>query len=179
MNFFRVNEGSWANPLFLLNPLPTFFYKETDAGGYPVDLGCMACNLDAVEMGKQFGTGHGIEFAYIDPPYGGAQSDYTTMFAFCEEYIYGDKIDNLKHLDVCKKFVTKKDYEQNFRDVLESVKFIPTWGISYNASSFKDIEAIKGIIGDYKSDIVLVDIDHEYRYRKDRGSASEYLIIAR
>lgn len=158
---------------FTLDPLPFYPYLEED-------LGTTAYNLDALAAAAQARSAYpGLDFAYIDPPYGGPQSDYTQMFAFCEEYVYGAKIDTLPHLDVCKKFVTKKDYEKNFRDVLDAMKWVPTWGISYNATSFKDIEGIKSLIGDYKKDIVLVDIAHEYRYRKDRGEASEYLIIAR
>ena len=164
------NDGN--NMSFRLDQLPNFFHDE--------DMGCRAYNLDAIEAAKQMRVDYpGIQLAYADPPYGGQQSDYTQMFSFCEEYVYGKEIGSLPHLDVCKKFVTKKDYENNFREVLDAISWVPTWAISYNATSFKDIDGIKSLIGDYRKDIKLIDIDHEYRYRKERGKASEYLIIAR
>lgn len=143
-----------------------------------------AWNMDAIEAAKlariESASGSPVEFAYIDPPYGQSQSDYATMFAFCEEYIYSKKLEELPHIQTAsKKFAKKKDYKENFREVLNSLTWIPTWAVSFNASSFEDADGIVSILREFKNDVITVSIDHEYRYRKERGSAIEYLFIAR
>ncbi len=158
---------------FTLDPLPTFFHDE--------DMGCMAYNMDALEAAKNVRISHpGIQLAYIDPPYGQSQSDYATMFAFCEEYVYGKKLDELSHIQTAsKKFAQKKNYKDHFREALDQVNWIPIWAVSFNAASFDDADGIASILREFKKDVVTVSIDHEYRYRKERGAAVEYLFIAR
>ena len=48
------------------------------------------------------------DICYIDPPYGGSQSDYAKMYAFFEEYIYRKPVDELKHLHMSDGFVKAK-----------------------------------------------------------------------
>jgi len=158
---------------FQIAPLPSFFNPDVN--------GCKAYNLDALEAAKQVRINHPkIEMAYIDPPYGQSQSDYATMFGFCEEYVHSKKLDQLDHIEsASKKFSQKKNYTEHFKEVLDTIRWIPTWSISYNATSFKDIDGIKSIVGEYKSDIKIVEIAHKYKYRKERSSAIEYLIIAK
>ena len=35
------------------------------------------------------------DLLYLDPPYGGSSSDYSTLYRFLEEYLYEDKLENL------------------------------------------------------------------------------------
>lgn len=158
---------------FNLDPLPTFFHEE--------DMSCRAYNHDALVAAKDIRKDYpGIQLAYIDPPYGQAQSDYATMFAFCEEYVYGKKLDTLPHVAAAsQKFAKKKGYQDHFREVLDAANWIPTWAVSFNASSFGAADEITSILKEFKKDVTTVNIDHEYRYRKERGSAVEYLFIAK
>lgn len=118
------------------------------------------------------------ELIYLDPPYGGEQSDYGFMYKFFEEFVYQKPISDLEHLQNSKKFVKAKTYEQNFRDILEQSKEYPYILISYNDSSWKDINYIKNIVSDFKTNIVIEEIDWSYKYRKT-SSAKEFLILAK
>lgn len=134
-----------------------------------------AFNLDAIEFLNKTPT---TDILYLDPPYGGQQSNYAQMFALCEEYIYNDKIENLKHLN--NKFVSSKNYEKHFKEILESSKKFPNWIISYNDSSWANIEKIQNILKMFKNEINVINIDYKYKYRKDQSSsAKEFLIICK
>jgi adenine-specific DNA methylase len=117
------------------------------------------------------------DLVYIDPPYGQSQSDYAFMFSFCEEYIYSQKINTLSHLVNSKKFIKSKDYEIHFCKVLEKAKKYPKWVISYNNSSWADIETLKKIISEFKKNIFVININYEYNYRKNDSNGIEYLIL--
>ena len=158
---FNLEDKKYALPLF------------GGISGQSINLDC----LDALR-----GSGC-VDLAYIDPPYGSDQSDYANMFAFCEEYIYSKKLCDLNHISNAKKFVVKKDYEKHFQEVLDGAKNIPQWAISYNDSSWAEIEKIKEMVKYFKKDVTVVNIDYEYKYRKqaDKGKKgpTEYLILAR
>ena len=117
------------------------------------------------------------DLIYLDPPYGGEQSDYGFMYKFFEEYIYQKPIDELEHLKDSKKFVKAKNYEAYFREVLEQASIYNNILISYNNSSWKDIDFIKSIVADYKDSIIVEEIDFSYKYRKT-STSKEYLILA-
>ena len=142
---------------------------------------CKAYNGDAVEIAKKARIFHPqIEIAYIDPPYGQSQSDYATMYQFCEEYIYSRPLAELPHIQqAANKFAKTKNYQEHFREVLDNLQFIPVWAVSFNATSFEDKDKIVTILKDYKKNVIVVNIDHEYRYRKSRSKAVEYLFIAK
>lgn len=155
---------------FNLSPLPTFFES--------VEKTYCATNLDACEALKAFGRN--VDLLYLDPPYGSSQSDYASMFAFCEEYIYEKPINKLSHLVNKDKFVKSKTYEEQLREMLSLCGFGKTWAISYSDSSFSDIDGITRIIKDYRKNITVVNMDHKYRYRDQSNSnITEYLIICR
>ena len=155
---------------FLLKPLPRFTEGSPD---------CMAFNLDADDLLDGNPTLQ-TDLLYLDPPYGSSQSDYAQMFRFCEEYIHGAPLEELPHIQAAsKKFVQSKGYEEHFRGLLKKCDRFPTWAISYSEASFSDIDGITNILKDFRKDVVVVNIDHEYRYRSDRGSVTEYLIICR
>jgi adenine-specific DNA methylase len=138
----------------------------------------LATNTDALVALKSL---DGVpDLLYADPPYGGAQSDYATMFQFCEEYVYQAPLDQLPHLATSKKFVDSKGYEENFRAILDASKHIGAWAISYNDSSWADLRKLEGIVKDYKKNVVAVNITHRYKYRKDREKGgTEYLLIGK
>lgn len=154
---------------FLLDELPVF----AGNGKYK------AYNLDAEQLLMSSDCPE-ADLLYLDPPYGGGQSDYAQMFAFNEEYFYGDKLNNLPHLNNSHKFVNKKDYENHFRNILDKSDKYPNWAISFNNDSFTDCDGIVKIIKDFRKNIIVVNIDYEYNYRKEENTSGvEHLIIAR
>jgi adenine-specific DNA methylase len=157
---------------FTLDPLPSFIDGAR---------GCLAYNGDAIETAKKVRVDvPDVQLAYLDPPYGQAQSDYANMYQFCEEYIHRAPLDGLPHISAASaKFAKAKHYKDHFREVLREVEWIPTWAVSFNASSFEDSKGIESILKEFKKDVTVVNIDHEYRYRKSRSKAVEYLFIAR
>jgi DNA adenine methylase len=133
-------------------------------------------NLDCLDALKAAGS---VDLAYIDPPYGSSQSDYAFMFSFCEEYVYSNSINTLPHIANSKKFTCSKEYETHFKGLLDAAKHLPQWAISYNDSSWADIDTISKLVKDFKKDVIVVNIDYEYKYRKEKESATEYLVLAR
>lgn len=121
------------------------------------------------------------DLLYLDLPYGGDQSDYAQMFRFNEEYVFGKPLDELPHIANSKKFVSKKDYRQNFIDLLSHAKRFPCWAISYNNSSWTDMTDVEQILKDCGRQVKVIPMDHEYKYRskENRSDATEYLLIAR
>lgn len=142
---------------------------------------CYSYNMDALIAARVVQIDNSdIDLAYLDPPYGQAQSDYAGMYKFCEEYVYSQQLDTISHIaDASQKFSKAKNYQEHFRQVLNEIKNIPTWAVSFNASSFSDASGIVNILKDFKTNVEVVNIDHEYRYRKSRSKAVEYLFIAR
>jgi adenine-specific DNA methylase len=76
--------------------------------------------------------------------------------------------------------VSAKDFETHFREVLAKAavkgKVI---AVSFNDSSWADADKVKGILSDYKPSVEVVNMDYEYKYRKERTDAVEYLFVAR
>lgn len=107
------------------------------------------------------------------------------MYRFLEEYIYSQSLEDLPHItQFGNRFVNKKEYEQNFIEMIESAKNIPIWLFSYNDRSWKDIDYIFDLIKQYKKNVVVEVLNKAYRYlyRKNQGrkdKSYEYLIIAR
>jgi adenine-specific DNA methylase len=160
----KRNNG--AEMGFKLEPLPVFPGRR-----------CLADNLDCLLFLK---NAPAVDLAYLDPPYGTDQSDYASMFAFCEEYIYSAPLDTLPHLNTSKKFTNRKTFEPHFREVLDlASKKAKTLAISFNDSSWATVNEIENILKEYKKDTTVVNIDHNYKYRKDRSDQTEYLIVGR
>lgn len=143
---------------------------------------CLATNMDAIDLLK---SGLEVDCCYYDPPYGGSASEYSTMYRFLEEYIYSAELEDLPHIvQHGAKFAKKKNYEENFLQLLDAARHISTWMFSYNDSSWKSIEYIVDLIRQFKSDVVVETLTDKYRYlyRKRQGrenKSCEYLIIAR
>ena len=141
------------------------------------------------------------DLIYLDPPYGGASSDYSNLYRFLEEYLYEDKLENLEHIqNGSKRFSNKKGYQAEFEHLLSLCSGFKTWMISYNDSSYANIETIIDTIRNAgKTDIKVVEVPITYQYRKGKNTIDpersyedyledghkfvergvEYLIIAR
>ena len=139
---------------------------ENDLGGHEV------YNKDCIELLRD--DKPSVDVAYIDPPYGAAQSDYTTMYSFCESYIR-------QSTDIfsenCKKFVDVSNYEENFRQLISELIYIPVLVISYNDSSWSNIDKIKEVISEVRKIREVFAVNYQYKYRKKSDSV-EYLIVA-
>jgi adenine-specific DNA methylase len=147
----------------------------------PGEKDCISLNWDAVEL---MNTGMvDAEVAYIDPPYGGSSSDYSYMYQFIEEYIYSKPLNELDHISSFgKKFAKSKEYENHFMELVESCKDINTLLISYNDSSWSDIETITENLTSLGREVTTYSIDgYTYNYRKDKkkNKGTEFLIICR
>jgi adenine-specific DNA methylase len=141
------------------------------------------------------------DLIYLDPPYGGASSDYSTLYRFLEEFLYEDKLENLEHIQKGgKRFSSKKGYQAEFEYLLSLCSNFKTWMLSYNDSSYADIDTITSTIKNAgKKDVKVVEVPITYQYRKGKNKVDadhffenylddghkyvergvEYLIIAR
>lgn len=115
------------------------------------------------------------DLLYLDPPYGGASSDYSTLYRFLEEYIYEDKLENLEHIQRgSKRFCKKTGYQEQFEKLLSLCGNFKTWMISYNESSFADIDTITSTIKNAgKKDVILEAVPITYQYRKGKNVIDE------
>lgn len=141
------------------------------------------------------------DLLYLDPPYGGASSDYSTLYRFLEEYLYEDDLENLDHIKKgSKRFSSKKGYQAEFEYLLSLCSGFPTWMLSYNDSSYANIETITSTIKNAgKKDVKVIEVPITYQYRKGKNKVdhdhffqnyledghkyvergTEYIIIAR
>jgi adenine-specific DNA-methyltransferase len=123
------------------------------------------------------------DIAYIDPPYGGASTDYAFLYQFLEEYIHEKKLDDMEHVQKFgKRFVKKKTYEENFVRMLELMDRFPVWVLSYNDSSWESKEYIVGLLKKFKKYVEVYEVDnyvYNYRSEKNKNSGVEYLFVAK
>jgi adenine-specific DNA methylase len=115
------------------------------------------------------------DLIYLDPPYGGASSDYSTLYRFLEEFLYEDKLENLEHIQKgSKRFASKKGYQAEFEYMLSLCENFPTWMLSYNDSSYADIDTITSTIRNAgKKNIKVVEVPITYQYRKGKNKVDE------
>jgi len=115
------------------------------------------------------------DLIYLDPPYGGSSSDYVVLYRFLEEYLYGEKLENLEHIQKGgKRFCRKRGYPEQFEYLLSLCGDFKTWLISYNESSFADIDTIVAMIKRAgRTDIEVCPVPITYQYRKDKSKMSE------
>lgn len=141
------------------------------------------------------------DLVYLDPPYGGASSDYSTLYRFLEEFLYEKKLEELEHIQKgSKRFASKKGYQEEFEYLLNLCSGFNTWVLSYNDSSYANLDKITSTIRNAgKKDIKVIEIPITYQYRKGKNKVDadhffqnylndghkyvergiEYLIIAR
>ena len=115
------------------------------------------------------------DLIYLDPAYGGASSDYATLYRFLEEFIYEDKLENLEHIQKgAKRFSKKTGYQEQFEKLLSLCGNFKTWLISYNESSYANIDTIVSTIKNAgKKDVVLEAVPITYQYRKGKNVIDE------
>lgn len=115
------------------------------------------------------------DLIYLDPPYGGSSSDYSTLYRFLEEFIYEDKLENLEHIQKgSKRFCKKTGYQEQFEKLLSLCGNFPTWMISYNESSYSDIDTIVATIKNAgKKDVIVEAVPITYQYRKGKNVVDE------
>jgi len=136
---------------------------------------------DAIDFlgSKEYKDEH-IDLAYIDPPYGGQQSDYGFMFNFFESYARQQTIDKWDIAASMKKFAKKKDYEKHFISMIKALSNISCLVISYNDSSWTSIDDIERIVSEVRNEVYVEAIDYEYNSRSEGNrKAIEYVIFAK
>jgi adenine-specific DNA methylase len=157
------NEGSEGIPFHSIRP-----YKIARANGRK----SIATNLDAMELL----TVHKpkVDMIYIDPPYGGDQSDYAGMYSFFEEYLGSSRP------PAADRFVKKKTYGESFNELLQALPKEPVWIFSYNDDSWANIDKIKDHLKPFgRREIIVKEIDYKYNYRsEEKASGTEYVIVA-
>lgn len=139
----------------------------------------MFFNNDVFDFCKSVGSGRSFDVIYIDPPYGGQQSDYAFMYQFLEEYLARKSFEDIEYLKVASKSFSKaKTYEDHFRNLLDSLDSNATLAISYNDSSWAKIETIKELVSEFRSSVIVKTMQYDYKYRSaEKSSGVEYLII--
>ena len=166
---------------FVKELLKDYFSEKYDGLLSGENKRCLALNCDIITLLEN--TNFVTDVVYLDPPYGGASSDYAYLYQFLEEYVYGDTINNLEHIkNYGKRFVNGKTYEENFIHLLELLKRFPTWILSYNDSSWQNKDYIISLLSRYKKYVKVHDInDYVYLYRnnKKEKSGTEYIFVAR
>ena len=135
------------------------------------------------------------DLCYIDPPYGGDQSDYSTMFDFIEGYQWLTSKDQRNqpvdsYYDWCKekierkakarkKFINSKNYVDHFDELIKATVDIPWIAISYNDSSWGSIDEMTTVVNKYRKDAIVKEFSYSYKYRSGENSKGvEYLILS-
>jgi len=111
------------------------------------------------------------DLLYLDPPYGGASSNYAVLYRFLEEFLYEQKLEDLDHIQKgSKRFCKKKGYQEQFEQLLSLCGDFPTWLLSYNESSFADVDTITSTIKNAgKSTVEVFPVPITYQYRKGKN----------
>ena len=149
---------------------------------YPTDPNQHECyNMDAIEFLEKVKPK--VDLAYIDPPYGGSQSDYGFMYALFEEILHGEDYKEIEEKRFgADRFIGKDNYRENFSKLLDASKYIPNIIISYNDTSWGTIDEISEAVEEHRSNVVVEEFDYSYKYRSKENSskgAKEYIIIAK
>jgi adenine-specific DNA-methyltransferase len=141
---------------------------------------CHSLNYDIIYLLKN--SDFVTDVAYIDPPYGGGSTDYANMYQFLEEYIYSERIENIRHVkEYGKRFVNKKAYENNFIEMLSLLERFPVWVMSYNDSSWRDKDYIVNELKKHKKKVNVYEVEnymYNYRDNKKKNVGIEYIFIA-
>lgn len=149
---------------------------------YPTDTNQHECyNLDAIEM--LCVVRPEVDLVYIDPPYGGSQSDYSLMYELFEGMLHGELYQQSGELRFgADRFISKDNYKENFSKLMGDCKDIPNMIVSYNDTSWGTIDEICEVVKKYRSSVVVNEFDYSYKYRNkknnDKGT-KEYIIVAK
>lgn len=158
---------------------------------------CCVFNSDIIDLLESKSLK--ADLLYLDPPYGSASSDYAVLYRFLEEYLYECKLEDMEHIQRgAKRFCKSKGYQEQFEKLLSLCSNFKTWMISYNDSSYANLDTIKSTIknaGKMNIDVIEVPITYQYRAgknvvdtdfekyleegKKHLQRGTEYLILAR
>jgi DNA adenine methylase len=119
-----------------------------------------------------------VDICYIDPPYGGQQSDYASMYSFFNEYITYTALDKINTSQAAKRFVEKKSYGQQFDDLLDAARNIPRLVFSYNDSSWCKVGDIVSAVRRFRPRVDVQEVKYDYNYRDKSTPGIEYIILA-
>lgn len=157
------NEGSEGIPFHAIQPSTMSFSNGRR---------CIASNMDAMDLL----TIHKpqVDIIYIDPPYGGDQSDYAGMYEFFETYLGSPRPPS------ADRFIKSKTYAESFDEMLGALPSEPVWIFSYNDDSWANIDEIIGHLKPFgRSEIIVKKVDYKYKYRsKEKAGGAEYVIVA-
>jgi len=160
----RINHAKNNGREIIDTPIGTERFKDVlcngDATVFNSDI------IELLESGKIK-----TDLIYLDPPYGGASSDYAFLYKFLEEYLYEDKLENLDHIkNGSKRFSKSKGYQAQFEHLLGLCGSFETWMISYNESSYADLDTIVKTIKDAgRPNVVVKSIPITYQYRNNKN----------
>lgn len=132
---------------------------------------CYVFNNDIIELLEKNNEVSKADLVYLDPPYGNTSSDYTILYRFLEEYICGAFLGDIEHIQKgAKRFNKNKGYQEQFEKLLSFCGGFKTWLISYNESSYADIDVIVSTIKNAgKKTVKVIDIPITYKHRTGRG----------
>ncbi|MCD6435400.1 MAG: DNA adenine methylase, partial [Clostridiales bacterium] len=130
----NTNEGMEMsfNDIQWNNPIPDT--KGANYNVFGLDAIYLLENLEKFDISP--------DLCYIDPPYGGDQSDYSSMFDFIEGYINFQKKEDRSDSKARQKFINSKSYSNNFKELMRATVQIPWMVVSYNNSSWGNIDEI-------------------------------------
>lgn len=134
-------------------------------------------NLDVFDFLKQLKSK--IDLIYIDPPYGGQQSDYAFMYQFFEEYLARESFEDISYLkNNSSRFSKTKTYENSFIELLSYLPKDSYWVLSYNDNSWADIDTIVEMIHKHKKIVTVKELEYSYKYRSPENVIGvEYILI--
>ena len=130
---------------------------------------CCVFNADIIELLKA-----GLiqtDLIYLDPPYGGNSSNYAALYRFLEEYLYEQKLEELPHIQTgAKRYAKAKGYQEQFEELLSLCSCFPYWLLSYNDSSYANLNTIVSTIKNAgRKTVVVKDVQFTYQYRKGKN----------
>lgn len=115
------------------------------------------------------------DLCYIDPPYGGQQSNYSFMYSFFEDYIANKEIDCQSNERTA--FSKTNGYSESFKNLLDNLKTFPVLIFSFNDSSWCKIDEIVEHIKLFRRKVAVEEVSYDYLYRGD-SSSKEFIIAA-
>ena len=130
---------------------------------------CVVFNSDIIKLLES--NTIDADLLYVDPPYGGGSSNYAVLYRFLEEYLYECPLEEMEHIQAgAKRFTKNKGYQEQFENLLSLSGKFKTWMLSYNESSFADLDTIVSTIKNAgKTTVKTIEVPITYQYRSGKG----------